>query len=170
MEEAIAERDALAEKMTPAQIATAQERATLWQPATSEAETETSEAETATSEAETATSEAETDTSEAETDTSESETATSEADPGSPPERAIREAQSLLTALGYEVGEADGVWNEATARAHQQFLIDANQPRSDTLTPQGLRAMRAIAKRRGLRGRLRPDLKNKQAKKVPPVA
>ena len=143
LEEAIAERDALAEKMTPAQIATAQERATLWQPATSEAETETSEAETATSEAETATSEAETETSEA-------SPTTSEADPGPPPERAIREAQSLLNALGYEVEAVDGVWNEATANAYQQFLIDANQPRSDMLTPTGLRAMRAIAKRRGV--------------------
>ena len=34
LEEALAERDAIAEKMTPAQIATAQERAASWQPAT----------------------------------------------------------------------------------------------------------------------------------------
>ena len=136
MEEAIAERDALAEKMTPAQIAMAQERAASWRPATREVETDTSEAETGKSEAETGKSEA--------------ETGKSEADPGPPPERAIREAQSLLAALGYEAGPVDGVWNEATANAYQQFLIDVNQPPSDTLTPQGLRAMHAIAKRRGV--------------------
>ena len=127
--------------MTPAQIAVAQERAASWQPATSEAETETSEAETGTSEVETATSEAKTETSEA-------SPTTSEADPGPPPERAIREAQSLLNALGYEVEAADGVWNEVTASAYQQFLIDANQPPSEVLTPAGLRAMRSITKRR----------------------
>ena len=164
MEEALAERDSLAEKMTPAQLATAQERAASWQPAASGAETETSEAVTDMSEAETETSEAETETSEAETETSEAgaetseaetvsseaETATSKKDPGPPPERAIREAQSLLAGLGYEAGAVDGVWNEATARAYQQFLRDANQAKTETLTPEGLRAMRAIAKRRGI--------------------
>ncbi len=137
LEEAIAERDALAEKMTPVQLATAQERAASWQPATREEDPATSEADTETSEAETAASEA--------------TPATSEAGPGPPPERAIREAQSLLTALGYEVGEVDGVWNEATAKVYRQFLIDANQPETDSLTPEGLRAIRAIAKRRGIR-------------------
>ena len=136
VEEAIAEREAIAEKMTPAQLATAQERAASWQPATREAETDTSEAEPA--------------TSEAETETSEAVPTTSEAGPGPPPERAIREAQSLLTGLGYDVGAVDGVWNEATGKAYQQFLIDANQPETETMTPQGLRAMRAIAKRRGI--------------------
>ena len=178
LEEALAERDALAEKMTPAQLATAQERATSWQPATSEAETETSEAEPetseagaetseaeparsevetetseaepATSEAEPATSEAETETSEAEPATSEAETETSKKDPGPPPERAIREAQTLLVALGYEAGAVDGVWNEATAKAYRQFLDDSNQAPSDVLTPKGLRTLRAVAKRRGI--------------------
>ena len=49
MQEALAERDALAEKMTPAQLATAQDRAASWQPTTSEAELATRTAETGTS-------------------------------------------------------------------------------------------------------------------------
>ena len=137
VEEALVERESIAGKMTPVQLATAQERAASWQPATREEDPATSEADTETSEAETAASEA--------------TPARSETDPGPPPERAIREAQSLLAALGYEVGAVDGVWNEATASAYQQFLRDANQALTDMLTPEGLRTIRAIAKRRGIR-------------------
>ena len=67
--------------------------------------------------------------------------------PGPPPARAIREAQHLLKALGYEPGPADGKWGAGSARAYAAFLRDAGLPSGDTLTPEGLQAMRATAKR-----------------------
>ncbi|MDE0330230.1 MAG: SUMF1/EgtB/PvdO family nonheme iron enzyme [Nitrospinae bacterium] len=103
---AAGERDALAAKMTPRQIASAQERARSWRPGGSEKK---------------------------------------QAAP-SPPPRAIREAQELLAALGYRPGPADGRWGARTARAYGKFLRDAGLPRGDTLTPSGLRAMRAAAR------------------------
>ena len=64
----------------------------------------------------------------------------------SPPLHAIREAQELLAALGYEPGRADGLWGARSARAYAAFLRDAGLPPGDALTPEGLRAMRAAAK------------------------
>ena len=120
--EAAKERDALAAKMTPRQVASAQERARSWQPGGRTAA-------------------------------------------APPPARAIREAQGLLAALGYEPGLADGRWSERTAKAYGRFLRDAGLPPGDTLTPGGLRAMRAAAKRQGAetsarapsRPKVRPD-------------
>lgn len=64
-----------------------------------------------------------------------------------PPARAIREAQELLAALGYKPGPADGRWGARSATAYTAFLRDAGLPPGDTLTPEGLRAMRSIVKR-----------------------
>ena len=70
--------------------------------------------------------------------------------PSSPPPRAIREAQGLLAALGYEPGPTDGRWGPRTGRAHAAFLRDAGLPPGNVLTPAALRDMRAVAKRRNV--------------------
>ena len=131
---ALKERDALAAKMTPAQIAAAQERAAAWRPSTSQADgaREGTDAQaTAATVAAPAPAGA----------------ATSDSDAGPPPPRAIREAQALLGALGYRSGPADGVWGRRTGAAYQAFLRDSGLPASETLTPEALRAMRAVAGR-----------------------
>ena len=71
-------------------------------------------------------------------------------DAGPPPPRAIREAQALLAGLGYAPGPADGVWGRRTERAYRAFLRDAGLPDAKRLTPEALRAMRAIAQRAGV--------------------
>ena len=68
---------------------------------------------------------------------------------GPPPPKAIREAQELLAALGYEPDPPDGQWGESTAQAYQAFVRDANLPVTDTLTPSALKEMRAKAKPAG---------------------
>ena len=113
------ERDALVAKMTPAQIAKAQEQATDWRPG------------------------------EAAKDAQRPEAATREVPAGPPPPRAIREAQALLAALGYKPGPADGKWGRRTAAAHAAFLRDAGLPPSDALKPAALRALRRVAARQG---------------------
>ena len=124
--EAATERDALATKMTPQQVAEAQERAAGWQrdthPVPGASDTATSRS---------------------------NETAATAADAGPPPPRAIREAQSLLRALGYRPGPADGIWGRRTEAAYRAFLRDAGLPTTEMLTPEALRALRAVAKRRG---------------------
>ena len=106
--EAVTERDALAGRMAPEQVAEAQKQAAAWQPQ-----------------------------------------ATASGPAGSPPPKAIREAQELLAALGYEPDPPDGQWGERTAQAHQAFVRDANLPVTDTLTPAALKAMRAKARQAG---------------------
>lgn len=64
---------------------------------------------------------------------------------GPPPPEAVREAQTLLSALGYRAGPADGVWGGRTASALRAFLRDAGLPATDGLTPDTLRALRAAA-------------------------
>ena len=71
-------------------------------------------------------------------------------DAGPPPPRAIREAQALLAGLGYAPGPADGVWGRRTGQAYRAFLRDAGLPDAERLTPEALRAMRAIAQRAGV--------------------
>ena len=66
-------------------------------------------------------------------------------DVGPPPVRALREAQTLLTALGYAPGPADGVWGPRSVRAYQSFLRDAGLPPADNLTPDTLQRMRDLA-------------------------
>ena len=130
---ALHERDVLTGKMTPQQIATAQERAAAWRPDASEA---TGSADAG-------------DAREAVT------AATASPSPSPPPSappppHANREAQALLAALGYPVGTADGKWGPRSNQAYRAFVRDAGLPATQTLTPDALRAMRRIAARRGV--------------------
>ena len=111
--EAVTERDALAARMAPEQVAEAQKQAAAWQPQSAPAP---------------------------------APAATGTA--GSPPPKAIREAQQLLAVLGYEP-DSDGQWGERTAQAYQAFVRDANLPKTDTLTPSALKTMRARARQAG---------------------
>ena len=54
----------------------------------------------------------------------------------------VREAQKLLTILGYEPGPADGLWGSRTNSAYRSFLKDAGLPIVDTLTARALQALR----------------------------
>ena len=128
---ALEERDALAAKMTPAQMAAAQERAAAWRPGASEAggapDTAREQAAAAAPTTPPATPSA--------------------AGGGRLPPRVVREAQSLLGALGYRPGPADGIWGRRTAQAYRAFLRDAGLPAAETLTPEALHAMRTLAGR-----------------------
>ena len=122
--EALKERDTLAAKMTPQQVATAQDRARAWQPGAGGDKPAPATAKRPS-------------------------TAPARQVAGPPPVRVIREAQELLAVLGYKPGSADGRWGGRTAKAYGAFLRDAGLPPSDELTPEGVRAMRAAARRRG---------------------
>ena len=135
---AVPERDTLAAKMTPQQIAVAQERAAAWRPGASGAAGAPAPAgapgiAAAVAPAVTAAPDAD-----------------RHSDAGPPPPRAIREAQALLGALGYTPGPADGVWGRRSVQAYQAFLRDAGLPPAEVLTQEALRALRAIAKRRSV--------------------
>ena len=67
-----------------------------------------------------------------------------------PPPQAIRAAQSLLAALGYEPGPAGGIWTSSTKAAYQAFLRDMGLPPADTLTPQALRTLQSAAAQQGV--------------------
>ena len=117
--EALAERDALAAKMTPQQIAAAQELAASWLSSRGSA-----------------------------ADTPEAPAAPTAAEGQAlPPIAARREAQTLLRALGYDPGLADGIWGRRSAQAYQAFLRDVGLPASEQLTLEALRMMRTIAAR-----------------------
>ena len=140
---ALHERDALAEKMTPQQIAAAQERAAAWRPDASAA-TGSADAGDAPEAVAPATA-----------SPSPSPAAAASAPPSPPPSalpppHAIREAQALLAALGYAVGTADGKWGLRSDQAYRAFVRDAGLPATETLTPDALRTMRRIAARRGV--------------------
>ena len=120
--EAADERDALAAKMTPQQVASAQEQARIWR------------------------SGGMVDAPKAAT----TPQAAVPSPPAVPPPRAIREAQELMAALGYEPGAADGRWGSRSASAYAAFLRDAGLPPGNVLTPDALRAMRAAAKGRNV--------------------
>ena len=87
-----------------------------------------------------------------------------------PPPKAIREAQELLAALGYEPDPPDGHWGARTAQAYQAFVRDANLPVTDTLTPAALKTMRAMARQAGAvstpepKAALPPDALHRAAK------
>ena len=89
---------------------------------------------------------------------------------GPPPPKAIREAQQLLAALGYEPDSPDGQWGARTAQAYRAFVRDANLPVTDTLTPAALKTMRAMARQAGavstpkLKAALPPDALHRAAK------
>ena len=141
---ALHERDALTGKMTPQQIATAQERAAAWRPDAIEAagSADAGDAREAVAPATASPS------------PSPSPAAAASAPPSPPPSappppHAIREAQALLAALGYEVGPADGKWGPRSSQAYRAFVRDAGLPGAETLTPDALRAMRRIVARRG---------------------
>ena len=119
---ALDERDAVAAKMTPAQISAAQQRAAAWRPGASPGGSAPA------------------------TPTPSAMASASEED--SPPPRAIRDAQTLLGALGYRAGAPDGIWGTRTAQAYRAFLLDAGLPVVDILTPDALRALRAHAHQR----------------------
>ena len=117
---AVDERDALAQKMTPRQIASAQQRARSWRPGSSVTAPKAVDA----------------------------PRTPSSSPPAGPPPRAIREAQALMDVLGYKPGPADGRWGPRTGRAYAAFLRDAGLPPGEMLTPDALRAMRTMAKGR----------------------
>ena len=119
--QAAAERDALAQKMTVEEQAEARKLAREWRPGDGAAP----------------------DAREA------AASPTAAEDPEPPPVEALREAQALLAALGYDPGPADGIWGRLSVQAYQSFLRDSGQPPAETLTPQALHAMRAIAERQG---------------------
>ena len=121
--EALRERDELAAKMTPQQIASAQERARAWRPDREGGSPKSAAVPPSTAPSPTM---------------------------GPPPPHAIREAQGLMAALGYSPGTADGRWGPRTAKAYATFLRDAGMPPGNVLTPEGLRAMRAAAAQRNV--------------------
>ena len=89
-----------------------------------------------------------------------------------PPPRAIREAQALMTALGYKPGPADGRWGPRTGRAYAAFQRDAGLPPGNVLTPDALRAMRGAAKGRKVAAAAAPprSVPGTQRKSAPPPA
>ena len=125
---ALKERDALATKMTPEERAEAQKLARAWRPGGGHADSVPNAT-----------------VAQAPTAVPNSSVVP---DRGAPPQ-AIREAQTLLRALGYRPGPADGIWGRRTGEAYRAFLRDAGLPAGKTLTPDALRAMRALAKRHG---------------------
>ena len=141
---AVEERDALAAKMTPRQVADAQELARLWRPGGAGSIVTKEAAGAAGSTGTTVTAQA---PAAAEAPAPSPAPAT---DAGAPPPRAIREAQGLLSGLGYAPGPVDGIWGRRTGQAYRAFLRDAGLPDAERLTPEALRAMRTIAQRAGV--------------------
>ena len=126
---ALDEREAVAAKMTPEQVARAQKLAPAWRPGADEA--------------------AVAGGAPGASGVADAPVAGDAEDAGSPPPRAIRETQRLLAALGYRPGPADGIWGARTGRAYRSFLRDAGLPAEEVVTPSALRALREIAARQG---------------------
>ena len=151
------ERDALAAKMTPQQIATAQERAASWRPESSAA-ADSSDAGDAPEAVAASSASASPSPSSAVTRPASRSPSPPAATPSAslapppsppPPPHAIREAQALLAALGYAPGPADGKWGPRSDQAYRAFVRDAGLPAAEMLTPDVLREMRRIAARHG---------------------
>lgn len=123
---ALQEREAIAAKMTPEQVARAQQLAAAWRPVVGETAAAGSAAGTPAAGG-----------------------AKAEA-ADRPPPRAIRETQQLLAALGYRPGPADGIWGDRTGRAYRTFLRDAGLSAGEIVTPATLRALRKTAARQGV--------------------
>ena len=119
--DAAAERDALAAEMTGEERAEARKLARAWRTAGNPPVADASPPDTA-------------------------EAIAAPPSPAAPPERALREAQELLAALGYAPGPADGKWGRRSIEAYRSFLTDAGMAPSDVLTPEALRAMRERAR------------------------
>lgn len=120
--EALEQRDALAAKMTPQQVAEAQERASVWRLSGSPESGSPQAAARASA-----------------------PSPPTDGGPGRPLVEALREAQELLATLGYSPGAADGIWGRRSVQAYQTFLRDTGLPQAEVLTPEGLSAMRVIA-------------------------
>ena len=120
------ERNALSARMTPQQIAAAQDRARSWRPGTGGGAQANAPAP--------------------------SRASAPLTKAGGLPPRAIREAQELLAALSYAPGPADGKWGGRTAAAHRAFLQASGLPAADALTPETLRALRKAVKGRSAAG------------------
>ena len=153
---ALHERDALAAKMTPQQIAAAQERAASWRPDPSAAADSPDAGDApeavAASSASASTSSSAVTPPASRSPSPPAATPSSSPDPPPsppPPPHAVREAQALLAALGYAPGPADGTWGPRSGQAYREFVRDAGLPAAETLTPDALREMRLIAARRG---------------------
>ena len=114
--DAVRERDALTARMTPSERAEAQKRARTWKPASPARKPAILEPR---------------------------RPAAAAPDTRPPPRHAIREAQGLLSELGYAPGASDGHWGPRARQAYGAFLRDARRPATDLLTPNGLRALRA---------------------------
>ena len=54
----------------------------------------------------------------------------------------VREAQELLTELGYKPGPIDGLWGPSTSKAYQYFLRVSGLPVTDVLKIQTLQSLR----------------------------
>ena len=149
---ALTERDALAAKMTAQQIEVAQERAVSWRPdASTAAGTPGARAVTEAAAGSPDAGDARGAVTAATASPSPSPTAAASAAPSTPPPPpAIREAQTLLAALGYAVGPTDGKWGPRSDRAYRTFLRDAGLPAADMLTPDVLQTMRRLAARHGV--------------------
>ena len=153
---ALKERDALAAKMTPDQVATAQARATAWRPAAAE----TAAPEVASSAPKVAPP--------AEEPPARAASTPDPPPPGAPPSKeAIREAQELLAALGYAPGPADGMWGQRSARAYKAFLKDAGLPAAEHLTADALQAMRDKAESKEATASTQPPAETSQASASP---
>ena len=124
--EAVHERDALTEKMTPQQVATAQERAASWQPGPvatrprGAANNKTVPERGSTSQLATAETAGALESNEA--------SATSPGPGVGVQPQTIREAQVLLARLGYDPGSVDGQWGARTARAYDEYLRGLGLP------------------------------------------
>ena len=116
--DALKERDALAERMTPDERAEARKLARQWRQGDTAAPTD-----------------------------EEAAVMTRPPDANPPPRSAVREAQELLGELGYQPGPVDGLWGRRTDEAYRAFLRDARLPAAKVLTPEALRAMRGLAGR-----------------------
>ena len=153
---ALRERDVLAEKMTPQQIAAAQERAVSWRADASTVAGSpdaggATEAVTAAVSPDAGDAQGAATAAPASASPSPAAAASAPALPPPsppPPPHAIREAQALLSALGYAAGPADGKWGPRSAQAYRAFVRDAGLPAAEMLTPGALQEMRRIAARR----------------------
>ena len=68
-----------------------------------------------------------------------------------PPEPTVaREVQTLLTALGYDLGPIDGKWGRRSTQAYRHFARDAGLSDTRTPTSDAVETMRWIAARRGV--------------------
>ena len=69
---------------------------------------------------------------------------------GLPQPDVIRESQTLLKALGYQPGLADGLWGGRTENAYRSFLRDAGLPPDAPLNIEVLLVLREIATLQGI--------------------